>query len=98
MNLAKSGLVSAVPETRPGIGALLVHADGAVHLVVEHQDDRRDAVVEGGGDLLPGHQEAAIADEGHDLPVREGDLGADRRRHAVAHRAVGRADEALAVA
>ena len=98
MYLAKSGLVSAVPETRPGMGALLMHADRAVHLVVEHQHDRCDAVMEGRGDLLPRHHEAAIADHADDHAVGERDLGADRRRHAVAHRAVGRSDIALPVA
>ena len=98
MNLAKSGLVSAGAGDAAGIGALLVHADRAVHLVVEHQHDRRDAMMERGGDLLPGHQEAAVADQADHHAIRIRDLRADRGRHAVAHRAVGRADIALAVA
>ena len=54
-------------------------------------------MMEGGGDLLPRHQEPAITHGADHLTVGKGDLGADRGRHAIAHGAVGRADEALIV-
>ncbi len=79
------------------IRTFLVHADRAVHLVVEHQHDRRDAVVERGGDLLSGHQETAVANHADHHAIGERDLGADRGGNAVAHRTIGRTDVALLV-
>jgi hypothetical protein len=80
-----------------GIRAFLVHADRAVHLVVEHQNDWRDAVVERCGDLLTCHQEAAVANHADDHAIGERDLRADGGWNAVAHRAIGWTDIALLV-
>ena len=49
--------------------ALLVHADGAVHAVVDDDDDDRQPVLHGGRQFLPGHQEAAVAGEADDRPL-----------------------------
>src|SRR5205085_9403113 len=45
----------------PRIFALLVHADRAVEAVVHHHRDKIRAVLRGGGDLLTGHEEVAVA-------------------------------------
>ena len=69
---AKSGLTRSVPETRPGIVALLVHADRPVHAVVDDEDDDRGVVLHGGRELLAGHQEVAVARDRDDDPLRDG--------------------------
>ena len=43
--------------------ALLVHADGAVDAVVDHDEERRRPVLHRRGEFLAGHQEAAVARE-----------------------------------
>ena len=48
-----------------GIFALLVHADGAVQAVVGEHHDHRQFVLHGGGEILPGHQEIAVAGDAH---------------------------------
>ena len=72
------------------IFALLVHADRAVHAVVDDQHDDRRAVLHRGRELLPVHEELAVARERDHRALRLRDLRRDRRRHAVAHRAAGR--------
>ncbi len=67
-----------------------MHADRAVHRVVEQQDDRPDPLACRGRQLLPGHHEAAVAAEADDQPVGMHQLRGDRRRHAIAHRAASR--------
>src|SRR5690242_14382107 len=47
----------------PWIVPLLMHADGAVAAVVHHQYDDGELVLHGGGQLLPGHEEVAVAGE-----------------------------------
>ena len=78
--------------------ALLVHADRAEHAVVDHRDHDVGAVLHGRRELLAVHQEAAVARQRHDHAVGLGDLGRDRRRHAVAHRAAGRRELGLEAA
>ena len=73
--------------------ALLVHADRAVRAVVDDDADElasaaAGAVRDGGGQLLPGHQEVAVAGDVDDRARRLQQRGRDRRRHAVAHRAL----------
>src|SRR5262245_33123306 len=75
-----------------GILALLMHADGAVETVVHHQRHEIRTVLRRGGDLLTGHEEVAIAAETEHRALRLGQLRRDRRRIAVAHRAIGRAE------
>ena len=48
------------------------------------------AVLHGGGELLPVHQEIAVAGEGDDDAIGIELLGGDRGRQAEAHRAAGR--------
>eukprot|EP01035_Chromulina_nebulosa_P039317 gene39317-53149_t len=69
---------------------LLMHPDRPIHAVVDDDDDDREVILDGRGEILPVHQEAAIAGEGHDGALRIEPLGADRSRHAIAHRARGR--------
>ncbi len=78
-----------------GIFALLVHPDRAVHAVIDQDDDHRQPVLHGGGEFLAVHQEVAVARHHHDGPLRQEPLGADGRRHAVAHRARGRGELAV---
>ena len=65
---------------------LLVHADRPVHPVVDQEHDDRGAVLDGGGELVPAHQEVAVAAQADDRPLRPEQLRGDRGRHAVAHR------------
>ena len=71
----------------PGIVALLVHADGAVHAVVDDDERRREAVVHGGGEFLAVHQKASVAVPGHDDPIR---MHAPWRRSPPARRSPSR--------
>jgi hypothetical protein len=48
-------------EDALGVGAFLMHADGAVHAVVDDDEDDGQAVLHGGRQLLPVHHEAAVA-------------------------------------
>ena len=66
---------------------LLPLADHAEVAVVEDPDLDRDALDARGHELLRGHLEAAVAVDRPHRAVRAADLGADRRRHAEAHRA-----------
>ena len=49
--------------------ALLVHADRAVHAVVEHDHDDRAVILHGRRQLLAVHHEVAVAREGDRDPV-----------------------------
>ncbi len=53
---------------------------------------------QGGGDLVAGHQRAAVADKGHHLRSRPAQRRGHRHRHAGAHRADDRGEEHLALA
>ena len=67
---------------------LLVHADGAVHPVVEQHDDGFGTVLGGGCELLAIHQKVAITGHRqHHAPG--GDGRGNAGWHAVTHRAVG---------
>ncbi len=59
------GVVQRGRDDAPGMVALLVHADGAVHAVVDDDDHDRQFLLHGGRELLPGHHEIAIAAECH---------------------------------
>ena len=72
--------------------ALLVHADGAVEPVVMDHDDHRQLVLHGGGEILPGHHEVAVAGDADHRALGMDRLDAERRRKSVTHRARGRAD------
>ena len=67
-----------------------MHADRAVHRVVEEEDDRADPLGERGRQLLPGHHKAAVAAKADDEPVGMDELGGDRGRDAIAHRTARR--------
>src|SRR6478736_1639496 len=71
----------------PRIFALLMHADGTVHAVVEQDDDDRQIVLNGSGELLPGHLEIAVAGKCNDRSLAIQPLCRDRRRNAITHRA-----------
>ena len=63
---AKRGEVGIAQRRRDdaaGIFALLMHADRAVHAVVDDDDDDREIVLDGGGEFLPVHEEVAVAGE-----------------------------------
>ena len=51
---------------------LLVHPDRPVHAVVDDEDDDRRLVLHRGRELLPGHQEVAVAGDRDDDPLRDG--------------------------
>ena len=81
------GIAQRRGDDAPGIHALLMHADRAVHAVVDQHDDDRQAVLNGGGEFLPVHQKVAVAGKADDSPLRKQTLRADRRRQAKTHRA-----------
>src|SRR6516162_3561536 len=62
--------LQSCPHHPAGIVALLVHADGAVHAVVDDDDDHRQAVLHGGCELLPCHQEIAVTGKRDDRALR----------------------------
>src|SRR5690606_41666979 len=74
----------------PRIIALLMHTDGAVHAVVDDDDDDWRLVLDGGRKLLRTHEEAAVSRKGDNRPLRETTLGCYRRGGAVAQRSRGR--------
>ena len=82
------------------IVALLVHADGAVHAVVDHHKNDVQLVLDRGGQLLPVHLKTAVPVPRHHDTLRVRQLGRDCRRHSVAHRAAvgGKLGTKLAVA
>ena len=81
------GCASSVALIALRIFALLVHADGAVGAVVDEDDEQVGAVLGGGRQLLPVHQEIAVAGDADHRPVLEAERGGDRGGQAVAHRA-----------
>src|SRR5260370_5673654 len=76
----------------PGILTLLVHADGAVHAVVDHDHDDRQLVLDGGREILAAHEKAAVASEAHYAPLGIEPLGRDRGGNTVTHRARDRSE------
>ena len=65
------------------IVALLVHADGAEHAVVEQHDDGFGTVLGGGSQLLAVHQKVAVTSHGqHDPACRDGRCYACRQLNA----------------
>ena len=84
------------------IVALLVHPDGAVAAVIDHQEGEvAQALRGGGGDLLAVHQEIAVAAPGDDFAAGVQNCGRDACRDAIAHRTALRrelgAEAAIAV-
>src|SRR5436309_16038465 len=69
-----------------------MHANGAVHRVVEQQDNRPDPLADGCRQLLPSHHKAAITAKSDDDAAGISELRGDGRRHAIAHRAAGRTE------
>src|SRR5215218_6188247 len=68
---------------------LLVHADRAVAGIVDDDDEQVRAVLGGGGEFLPVHQEVAVTGHADDRPVLEAKGRSDGRGKAIAHRAAG---------
>ena len=68
--------------------ALLVHADGAVHAVVQEHDDGFGTVLRGSGQLLPVHQKVAVTGHGQHHAAG-GDGRCNAGRYAITHRAIG---------
>ncbi len=73
-----------------GVVPLLMHADGAEHVVVDHDHDDVQAILHRGRQLLPVHQVTAVAGEADHRALGVDGLGGDRRRQAVAHGPGGR--------
>jgi len=71
------------------IFALLVHAYGAVHAVVDHDEHHVRAVLRRGREFLPAHQKAAVPVPRNHHALGMHDFGRDRGGHAVAHGAAG---------
>src|ERR1700691_1209040 len=84
------GIAQIGCDNAAGIFALLVHSDGAVDVVVGDDNDQRQLVLNGGGELLAVHQEIAVARNAPDRPLGKEPLHGDSGRHAVTHRARGR--------
>src|SRR5207248_2829783 len=63
--------------------ALLVHADGAVAAIVDDDQDEGQPVLDGGGELLPGHQEVSVAGEADHQALRMHRLRGHGGGHAV---------------
>jgi len=57
---------------------LLLDANEADLLIVEHQDDDRQVLALGSLQIRDHHREAAIAGERHDRAIRIGDTGRER--------------------
>ena len=74
-------IVQFRPRDAVGIMPFLVGADGAVAAIVGNDHLDLGAILHGGGDLLAGHQHAAVADE-HD--GHAGGIG-ERRRDGAGH-------------
>src|SRR4051794_1194991 len=72
------------------VGLGLEVLDGAVGGVVVHEGDDTETVTYGGGQLLGGHEEAAVAADRNDRPVAEGDGGAQGGGKAPSERDVVR--------
>ena len=85
------GVAQVGADDATGVVALLVHADRAVHRVVDHEHDDGELLLHRGRELLAGHQEVAVAGDADDRAVGVHRLGGDRGRDAVAHRAAARA-------
>ena len=77
----------AAREGGPACAYRLEVLDRAVAIVVEHQEDDPEAVLDRGRQLVDREEEAAVADDGHDLPARVAERRRDARRDAEAHRA-----------
>ncbi|MNL46467.1 hypothetical protein D3C87_1691820 [compost metagenome] len=71
------------------IAALLVHANGAVHAVIDHDYHQTSVVVCGRRQLLTVHEEATVTGKRHNHALRCSDLGCHRRWNSVTHRAIG---------
>jgi hypothetical protein len=74
---SKSGFLKRVADS-PRIVTFLVHADGAVHAVVEHHHDHRNIVLHGGCEFL------AVHEERYDDAIGELPLCQHARRRSVA--------------
>ena len=85
-------VVQARADRPAGVGALLVHADRPVHAVVDDDRDDGELLARRGRELLPGHQEVAVAGETDHDALGVDELRRDRGREAVAHRAAGRGE------
>ena len=70
-----------------GIFPLLMHADGAIHAVVDHNHNHRQMILHGSGKFLPVHHEASVPCKGDHHAFGEHPFGADGGRNAIAHRA-----------
>ena len=68
-----------------GIVALLMHADRAIHAVVDDHHDDRQIILHGGGEFLPVHQKAAVARKADDHAFGMHALGAHGGGQAIAH-------------
>ena len=67
-----------------------MHADRAVHRIVEHENDRAGPFEHRCRQLLSSHHKPAIAAKADDQTIGMDELGGDRRGNAVAHGAAGR--------
>jgi hypothetical protein len=80
------------PAVFPGpqivVGPILHVPFGAVPAIVEHDDDRIQAIPRDGGQFHAGHLKSAIAHQHQGTQLGIGHLRADRRRHGKTHRRV----------
>ncbi len=76
-----------------GILTLLVHADRAIHAVVDDEKDDASVILHGGCEFLTVHQETSVA-EAKATTVRAGSviLAAIAAAHAVAHGTIRRSE------
>lgn len=70
-----------------GIGALLVHADGCVHPVVENDAGHLQIELRGDCELAGSHQKVAVTSERHDRHcIATDERCGDRCRYGIPHR------------
>ena len=73
------------------VGALLVHANGAKHAVVEQHDDAFGTVLHGSGELLAVHQKVAVTGD-RERHASSGDSCRNASRYAITHGTDGGCD------
>ena len=67
-----------------------MHANGAVHTVIDDDKNHADVVLHRGGEFLSGHQKIAVAAKSYDGAMGVDELRRNARWRAITHRAIGR--------
>jgi hypothetical protein len=73
-----------VNAASPAVEMILMSSLDAIALVVEHQDDHRDVLLDGGHQILDGEHDTGVSDDRDARSVRASEFGPDGSRHCVA--------------